>query len=349
MASRPLLALFGTVVVAGCYTPPDAPPPVQSRALETTQLVFQAVDAGTGSALSDAEMTVRYLVRAPINFDVASVEEVPSVEQYEIAHEVGEENLVLEVRLEAESYFRLDTVFTVPRGTTAGPHTMRLSRRLDRVADVRPVTSPTPSGPVPQPPSAGPARAAMQRGDAAFDREQWLEATEAYQQMPRPTDETDEYGRDFIEARTRQGIAHINRSEYGRALEIFEDVTSMQNPGPDAYLRLAEAQCAVGRTEEGRGTLSQVGRARSRMTPLQQSYVSAMLAYRRGVCSHGEFDRAESTRDRVRSGAQAIQELNAFVEGARAMSPVPPAVYNAVQDAERRVADIRRSTGRGGS
>ena len=83
------------------------------------------------------------------------------------------------------------------------------------------------------------------------------------------------------------------------------------------------------------------------MDPVEQSYVSAMIAYRRGVCSHGEFDRAQTTRERVRAGAQATQELNAFIEGARAMSPAPPQVYNAVQDAERRVSAIRRGA-RGG-
>jgi len=88
---------------------------------------------------------------------------------------------------------------------------------------------------------------------------------------------------------------------------------------------------------------------RSRLTPMEQSSVSAMMAYQSGVCSHGEFERAETTRDRVRSGAQATQELNAFVEGARAMSPVPPEVYNAVQDAERRVEEIRRAMGGRGS
>ena len=78
------------------------------------------------------------------------------------------------------------------------------------------------------------------------------------------------------------------------------------------------------------------------MTPQQQSNVSAMIAYQRGICTQSEFERAQTTRERVRYGAQATQELNAFIEGARAMSPVPPEVYNAVQDAERRVADIQR-------
>jgi hypothetical protein len=84
------------------------------------------------------------------------------------------------------------------------------------------------------------------------------------------------------------------------------------------------------------------------MQPAEQSYVSAMIAYRRGVCTQGEFERSETTRDRVRSGALAIQRLTGFAEGARAMSPVPPDVYVAVQDAERRVTEIRRAMRGGG-
>ena len=166
--------------------------------------------------------------------------------------------------------------------------------------------------------------------------------------MPVPDDDMDEYGRDYLEARVRQGVAHVNRSEFGRALEIFEETAEMPSPSPDALLHLAGAQCAVGRTEEGRGTLAQLSRARSRMQPAGQSYVSAMIAYRRGVCTQGEFERSETTRDRVRSGALAIQQLNGFAEGARAMSPVPPEVYAAVQDAERRVTEIRRAMRGGG-
>jgi hypothetical protein len=315
--------------------------------LEPTSLVLQAVDAGTGDALSDEQMTVRYLVRRPIVFDASAVDRVPSVEPYRIEHAVGEDELVVEVRVEAESYHHLDTAFTVARGADAGPLTMRLSRRLDLVAaqpepDPPPVTRPNPSVP------SGPDRSAMNAGNRAFARSAWLEATEAFQRMPAPRDEMDEYGRDYLEAKIRQGVAHINRSEFVRALEIFEETADMESPPPNAFLRLAQAQCAVGRTAEGRGTLAQVGRMRSRLSAVEQSRVSALIAYRNGVCTHGEFERAETTRDRVRSGAQATQELNAFIEGARAMSPVPPEVYNAVQDAERRVVEIRRAIGGGG-
>ncbi len=355
MLSRRLPTVLGLAVLGGCYTPPDAPPAIRSRALETTQLVFQAVDAGTGAALSDAEMTVRYLVRTPVIFDMTSVDRVPSIEPVEISYEVAEENLVLEIRLEADSYFRLDTVLSVARGGSAGPMTLRMSRRLDRVAQSQPVPPEGTPGPAADPPgpedtpvAVGSDRRALRAGDRAFSRGAWLEATEAYQRMSAPDDEMSEYGREYLAAKIQQGVAHINRSEYGRALEIFEETVGMASPGPAAFLRLSQAQCAVGRGEEGRGTLAQLARARSRMTPAQQSNVSAMIAYRRGVCTHGEFERAQTTRERVRSGALATQELNAFIEGATAMSPVPPQVYNAVQDAERRVSEIRRAMGGGG-
>ncbi|NND83997.1 MAG: hypothetical protein HKN46_02500, partial [Acidimicrobiia bacterium] len=61
--------------------------------METTELVFQAVDAGTGSLLRDEEMVVRYLVREPIVFDIASVDRVSTGEPYEISHQVAEPNL----------------------------------------------------------------------------------------------------------------------------------------------------------------------------------------------------------------------------------------------------------------
>lgn len=314
--------------------------------MESTELVLQAVDAGTGSLLRDEEMTVRYLVREPIVFDIASVDRVPTGEPYEIEHAVSEPVLVLEVRLEAESYHRLDTVLTVSRGSSAGPLTMRMSPRLDRVA-AGPIRPAPQAAPPPAATSADAGPTALRAGDRAFNRRAWLEAAEAYQQMPAPADDLSEYGRAYLQAKVRQGVAHINRSEFDRALEIFEEVTAMRQPGPQAYLRLAQTQCAVGRVEEGRGTLALLDRAKDRLGAVERSTASAMIAYHRGVCSHGEFDRAQTTRERVRTGAQAIQELNAFVEGARRMSPVPAEVVTAVQDAEQRVEDIRRRAGGG--
>ena len=119
---------------AACYGPPETPVAEPLGHPEAAAILVQAVDAGTGAALSDAEMTVRYLVRSPITLDASSVVQVTSLEPYEIRHVIQEDTLVLEMRLEATSYHRLDTVLAVPKGTTAGPLTMRLSRRPDAKA-----------------------------------------------------------------------------------------------------------------------------------------------------------------------------------------------------------------------
>ena len=345
MASRFFTVGLSALFLVGCYAPPDTPPSIRTGALEETALIFQAVDAGTGGPLSDSEMTVRYLVREPVTFDASNVQRISSREPYEISHAMGEPRLVLEVRLEADSYHSLDTVLTVDRGQSAGPYTVRLSRRLDRVVATRTPVEARAAGPA----TVVPDYSAINAGNRAFQQQAWLEASEAFQGMPAPSDEMDEYGRAYLEAKIRQGIAHINRSEYGRALEIFEEVVEIEESGAQSFLRLAQTQCAVGRIEEGRGTLASLGRARNRMTPQEQSNVSAMIAYQRGVCTQSQFEGAQTTRERVRYGAQATRELNEFVEGARAMSPVPPEVYNAVQDAERRVADIQRRIAGGDS
>lgn len=344
----PSVALLATL--AACYAPPQPPAEVRLGGHERSEVVFQAVDAGTGAALSDPEMTVRYLIRAPITFDATEVDQVPSIEPYRIAYDIADPRLVLEVRVEAASYHRLDTVLSVPRGGSAGPLTMRLSRRLDLVAhapEPEPEPPPRDTQPAPNRARDGEDRTQLEAGNRAFQRGDWLAAAEAYQRMAVPVDQTSEYGLAFQEARTRQGIAHINRSEYARALEVLEEAADLESPGPNTFLRLAEAQCAVGRTEEGRGTLAQLARARNRMTPTMQSFVTAMIEYRRGVCTHGEFERAETTRERVRAGATAMQELQGFVTGAEQMAPMPPEVRNAIEDAQQRIEQIRRSVGGG--
>jgi tetratricopeptide (TPR) repeat protein len=341
-AHLPFLAIL-VVASSGCYTPPEAAPQTRLGAPERSEVVLQAVDAGTGTALSDDEMTVRYLVRAPITFDATTVRTVSSVEPFRIAHEVAESTLVLEVRLEAESYHRLDTVVTVARGASAGPLTMRLSPRLDLLAEeLEPEPPPPERAPI-RP--VGEDRTALRQGDAAFAAGDWFAATEAYRRMPVPRGSDAEYARLYVEAKTREGIAHMNRSEYARALEVLEEAADLESPPPRTYLRLAEAQCAVGRTEEGRGTLAQLSRTTNRLSPVEQNVVAALIAYGRGVCTHGEFERARTTRERVRTGAAAMEELQAFVQGAEQMAPRPPEVERAMADASRRVEEIRRTVG----
>jgi hypothetical protein len=296
-------------------------------------------------------MTVRYLVRSPVTLDATTVAQVPSVEPYEIRHVIQEEALVVEMRLEADSYHRLDTVLAVPKGTTAGPLTMRMSRRLDLVARKEPEPEPEPQ-PVTPPPaggraalpdvSRGPDRAALLAGNQAFERGSWLEATEAYARMQLPDDPNSAYGQEYQQALLRRGVAHMNRAEYGAALEVLESAAGYGTPGFQTFLRLSAAQCAVGRTEEGRGTLAQLERGLSRRSQNEQLLVGALIEYERGLCSHGEFDRAETTRERVRTGSAAIQELQAFIDFGERIEPVPSVVQAAIEDARGRIELIRR-------
>jgi hypothetical protein len=355
MRLRRVALTLATGAAAACYGPPDMPLAEALDTPEVSTLLVQAVDAGTGAALEDAELTVRYLVRSPIALDVAEVERVPSVQPYQIRQAIQEDELAVEVRLEAPSYHRLDTVLTVPRGATAGPLTMRMSRRLDRVAvavqppAAQPEPEPEPAlppggrrGGLPPAPNAGLDRAPLLAGNRAFERQSWLEATEAFARMPLPEDPNSEYGQAYQQGLLRWGVAHMNRAEYGAALEVLERAASYGTPGFQTFLRLAAAQCAVGRTEEGRGTLAQLERGLSRRTQNEQLLVGALLNYERGLCSQGEFDRAQTTRERVRTGSVAIQELQAFIDFGGRIEPVPPVVQTAIDDARTRVEDIRR-------
>ena len=354
-----VLPILGSIGLAGvasvaCYGPPDAPLPEPRGYAEPATVLVQAVDAGTGAALSDAELTVRYLVRAPIALDSTAVERVPAVEAHEIRQVIEEEALVVELRLEADSYHRLDTVVSVPRGSTAGPLTMRMSRRLGLVASAAasvPAPAPPPAEPVIPPgggrgtlpgASAGPDRAALLAGNRAFGRGSWLEATEAYARMPLPDDPESPYGQEYQQALLRRGVAHMNRAEYGAALEVLESAAAYGTPGFQTFLRLAAAQCAVGRAEEGRGTLAQLERGLSRRTRNEQLLVGALLSYERGLCTQAEFDRAQTTRERVRTGSAAITELQAFVDFGERIEPVPDLVRAAIDDARSRIEDIRR-------
>jgi hypothetical protein len=70
--------------------------------------------------------------------------------------------------------------------------------------------------------------------------------------------------------------------------------------------------------------------------------VGALINYERGLCSQGEFDRAQTTRERVRTGSAAIQELQAFIDFGERIEPVPDVVQSAIGDARGRIEDIRR-------
>ncbi len=330
------------VLIGACSGEADSPAEVSLRDSEPSEIVLQAVDAGTGAALSDDRMTVRYLVRSPITLDASATEQVLSGEPYRIEHAVAEDRMVVELRLEAPSYHRLDTVLSVARGSSAGPFTIRMARRLDRVAGRRPpATTARPiSRPAPADPDAGIDRTALRAGDRAFQSEDWAAAASAYARMEAPPRGTGTYAGEYAQALMNRGISHINLGEWGGALEALEEAVGFESSSSSAFLRLTQAQCSVGRTEAGRRSLIELG---ARAIPAgERASVIALVEYQRAMCSQHEFGRAESAIEVVRSGGRAIQEFNAFIELGEGVTPASSEVDAAVTDARRRVEQIRK-------
>lgn len=354
------------VFLAACSGRDEAPSRTESLPPEESSLVLQAVDAGTGGALADDSLTVRYLVRSPVTLDASAVQRVPATEPYEIRHAVGEDSLVVEVRLEAPAYHRVDTVLAVGRGRAAGPFTIRMARRLGRQAatDTRPAptqggarpeggaapaapTSPPPTSPGP---TDGVDRTAMRTGDRAFQRGDWTTARSAYQRMKKPDDRSGPYAREYQAALVRLGISHINLGEWGGAMEALEEAVGFPFPDPSARLRLSQAQCQVGLVDVGRQTLTELTRSSS-IPAAERPTVLALAGYHDALCSQHEFETAEGTLDRLRTGTRAIKDFEAFAAEAQALSRPSPEVEAALADARQRAEEIRealRQAGRGG-
>lgn len=332
----------------------SAAPPRESGVL------VQAVDAGTGAALSDDRLTVRYLVRSPITLDATAVDRVPASEPYRLAHEVSADSLVVEVRLEAPSYHRVDTVFSVPRGATAGPFTVRMARDLGRQAGRARPSSPPPAaqggrrpsdqGASPTPAgggaseSAGPTdgidRTALNAGNRAFRREDWSAAKAAYLRMEPPSDRTGAYAREYQEALVRRGISHIRLGEWGGAMEVLEEAVSFDFAGSRAYLLLGESQCTVGLVEAGRQTLGRIS-GLDAVPDGERPEALAMAEYHRALCSQRTFEDAEGALELLRAGSRTINEFESFLERGEPLAPSSPRVDSAVTDARARIEAIQ--------
>jgi hypothetical protein len=74
----------------------------------------------------------------------------------------------------------------------------------------------------------------------------------------------------------------------------------------------------------------------------ERPLINAMIEYHKGRCSEADFDRAEAVLDRVRTGAAAMREYNAFLEAAGGVSPVTPELQSAIDDAPARVPAIQQ-------
>ena len=348
--------LFSLALLGGCSGQPDSVADVVLADPEESEIVFQAVDAGTGAALTDREMTVRYLVRAPITLDASAVESVLPSDPYRIAHPVGEDSLVAEIRLEASSYHRLDTVFAVARGASAGPFTVRMARRLGQAAvadggvgagDTLTEAQPTAAQPEPVvvDPDAGIDWTPLRAGDQAFQSGEWVTATAEYQRMEPPNSQEEGfYAPAYQQARVNQGISHVVLNEWGSALDPLEEALTFPSPPHSAYLYLGVAQCVSGRIEDGRQNLDQVERLRSTIDPRERPTVNALLAYHRAICSQSEFglyQRSEDAQQFTLSAARAVQDFNAFIELAEALRPMTPQMETAIEHARRRIEAIQ--------
>lgn len=345
-----LLFLTGITLLGGCSGgdgPPDRGPAHDPAMSEVT---LEAVDASTGSSLSDDAFTVRYLARAPITLDATAVEVVPSSEGYRIGHTITEDSLVLEVRLEAPSYERLDTVLAVAWGSAAGPVPIPLMPRPERVAsggggettpsDNR--TTPDRPGGQTDPPPGEVDRNPLENGDAAFANGDWAGAARAYARMQTPPNRQEEYAFDYELALVRQGIAHINLGEWQQAAGVLQEAVDFDFREYTAFFYLGQVQCVLGQYDDGRQSLNHIPEWLTlSISEVQRPIVLALIDYQLAMCTYGQSQQARTQSDLRLLRDQALGEFQSFVDKAEAISPVPPEIEGALADARQRMAEIR--------
>ncbi len=285
-------------------------------------------------------MTVRYLVRSPITLDESAVDEVSSGQPYRIAHAISEDSLVVEVRLEAPSYMRLDTVVAVARGGSEGPFRFAMAPREGRVASRPASARPQPTRAQPEASAATIDRSGLTAGDQAFSAGDWRGASDGYARMPLPPAGADDYAREFFLTRVRLGIARINLGEWDGARAALQDAVNRDPTEYSGYFYLGQVQCTLGQFSTGRQTLSQVERHFQSISEAQRPVVLALVEYQRAVCSHSEFQAARSPADQARTRQQALADLEDFVSRAESLNPIPQPVQAAMADARRRMVEI---------
>lgn len=323
---------------------------------QASEILLQAVDAGTGEALADEELTVRHLVRFPITLDETGTERVPASMPFPIGYEVAWDSLVVELRLEAQSYHRLDTVLAVARGESVGPVTLPLNRRLSQTASqagtgrasTPGITAPTGPGPPSPDPDADIDRTSLRAGDRAFREGRWAEATSAYLSLPPPPRRNGTYAREYAEAMTRLGESHIKLGEYAGALNALERGLEYPVVPHMAHLLLGQAQCAVGRFDEGRASAARIEQMAPSIPASEWGAARALAAYQRADCTYREFQRVEAALDILTLGGAAVRQYEAFLEIGGGLSPVPPRVSSAMEEARTRIDEVRERMRSGG-
>jgi tetratricopeptide (TPR) repeat protein len=312
-----------------------------------TELTVEAVDRSTGSALVDDSFTLRYLARSPITLDATAVEEVPSSEGYHIGQTIAEDSLVLELRLEAPSYDRLDTVLAVAWGSSLGTVRVPLTPRTDRVAAERPTSGQTsPSTPAGRPGGAPAAsvvdRGPLEAGDRAFETGDWAGAVRAYGRMPTPTDREADYAFDYELALVRQGISYINLGQWQEAHDVLQEAVAFDFREYTAFFYLGQVQCVLGQYEAGRQSLNHIPDWLTlSISEAQRPIVLTLIDYQLAMCTYGEARQARTQSELQRLRDQALQEFQRFLDRAEALAPMPPEVQAAVTDARQRMAEMR--------
>jgi len=188
----------------------------------------------------------------------------------------------------------------------------------------------------------------LQVANRAFQAGNWLQAIQSYDRLSLPAGASDADARAYQQARINQGVSHLNLGEYAGALDAFEEAAGMSIPSGAANLRLAQAQCAVGRVDEGRRTIAAVERMAPRLDPQEGPSALALAQYVSALCGAGDLDKATTAVQRVAAGGRIIRELQAFIERAGSVSPRTEFLDAAVADAQRRITAIQERMRRGG-
>jgi tetratricopeptide (TPR) repeat protein len=341
------------MVMVGCS--PGGGPSQEGPAHEdpaVSELAVEAVDGATEGTLRDDSLTVRYLARAPITLDATAVEEVPSDEPYRISHSIREDSLVVELRLEAPSYEPLDTVLAVAWGASAGIVRIPLTPRPERMAEEgtgrseqgSPSSTTRPLGGAPSggAPSGGADRSALEAGDRAFTNGDWAGAIRAYSRMPKPGNREADYAFDYELALVRRGISHINLGQWQEALNVLQEAVAFDFREYTAFFYLGQVQCVLGQYEAGRQSLNHIPDWLTlSISEAQRPIVMALIDYQLAMCTYGESRQARTQSELQSLRQQAAQEFQRFIDKAEALTPVPPEVQAALQDARQRMAEIR--------
>jgi hypothetical protein len=147
---------------------------------------------------------------------------------------------------------------------------------------------------------------------------------------------------------TRLGESHIKLGEFAGALDALERGLAYQGVPYTAHLLLGQAQCAVGRFDEGRASAARIEQMAPSIPPSEWGTARALAAFHRADCTYREFQGVEAALDLLTVGGAAVRQYEAFLEIGEGLSPVPERVSSAMGEARTRIEEIRERMRTGG-